>query len=238
MSGHGCHHPISLTSAPLSKSLHHRLRLPPASPFFPFLPSPPPHSSHHHHLSLPVKTSAFPRRSDLFPNPLCHHLTSPDAQRAGTRLAAAVEAVPPPEHQRPILSLLSVFGGKKRRRREEGGGGKEKERLTDPIPPLKIRRLELYAFHGDVRGLLTIGYKARQKPKPKVEVLLPSPYASMRITVGTSLFPRHPQYATQLAFGLCVILAAPPATHGCRSNTSVPLNPHKPPIPSSRYAIC
>uniref|UniRef100_A0A0E0CSN6 DUF4220 domain-containing protein n=1 Tax=Oryza meridionalis TaxID=40149 RepID=A0A0E0CSN6_9ORYZ len=56
----------------------------------------------------------------------------------------------------------------------------------------------------------------------------------MCITVGTFLFPRHPQYATQLALGLCVILAAPPATHGCRSNTFAPLNPHKPPIPSSR----
>nr|BAD31398.1 hypothetical protein [Oryza sativa Japonica Group] len=115
MSGHGCHHPISLTGAPLAKSLHHRLRLPSASPFFPFPPSPPPHSSHHHHLSLSVKTSAFPRRSDLLPYPLCHHPTSPDAQRAGTRLAAAVEAVPPPEQRRPILSLLSVFGRKKGR---------------------------------------------------------------------------------------------------------------------------
>uniref|UniRef100_A0A0E0RFF2 Uncharacterized protein n=1 Tax=Oryza rufipogon TaxID=4529 RepID=A0A0E0RFF2_ORYRU len=40
---------ISPSVAPLPLSSHHRLRLPPTSPFFPFPPSLPLHSSHHHH---------------------------------------------------------------------------------------------------------------------------------------------------------------------------------------------
>ncbi|BAH91613.1 Os02g0254866, partial [Oryza sativa Japonica Group] len=46
-SGRRRHRSISSPIASLLVSLHHRLCLPPANPFFPFPPSPPPHSNHH-----------------------------------------------------------------------------------------------------------------------------------------------------------------------------------------------
>ncbi|BAS79780.1 Os02g0616600 [Oryza sativa Japonica Group] len=102
MSGHGRHHPISLTGASQAKPSRHRVRLDEVIPFFLFPPSPPPHSNHHRHLSLPPKISSSTRRSGHLPHSLRQPPPSPGASCSGTCVAADVAAFRPPESRRPL----------------------------------------------------------------------------------------------------------------------------------------
>uniref|UniRef100_A0A0E0QEU4 Uncharacterized protein n=1 Tax=Oryza rufipogon TaxID=4529 RepID=A0A0E0QEU4_ORYRU len=96
------------------------LLLPCLFPFTIGFASLPTSTSHHrHHHSRPELSSCCCRSGHpLFS--LCLPPTFPDAQRAGTRLAAAVEAVQPPKHRRPApLPLCCCSGEETEGRREE-----------------------------------------------------------------------------------------------------------------------
>ncbi|KAB8081519.1 hypothetical protein EE612_002789, partial [Oryza sativa] len=93
---------------------------------FSYFPSPLATSTSHqrHHQSRPELSSCCRCSSHpLFS--LCFPPTSPDAQRAGTRLAAAVEAVQPPKHRRPVPFPLCCCSGEETEGRRGTGGRRD-----------------------------------------------------------------------------------------------------------------
>uniref|UniRef100_A0A0D9Z9S4 Uncharacterized protein n=1 Tax=Oryza glumipatula TaxID=40148 RepID=A0A0D9Z9S4_9ORYZ len=146
MSGHWCHRPISLTGASQAKPLRHQLRLAEVVPFFLFsLSFSHCHKHYRHHHSRPELSSCCRR----FGHPLfslCLPPTSPDVQRAGTRLTAAVEAVQPPKHRCPVpLPLCCCSGEETEERREER---EEEEETYDKWAPLHNRTASFISIQG------------------------------------------------------------------------------------------
>ncbi|BAH93024.1 Os05g0243900, partial [Oryza sativa Japonica Group] len=100
--------------------------------FSPFPSSSTSKSTHHRHHPCRLEVSPCRRRSGYISLPLGQPPTSPGARRSGTRVAAAVEAVHPPEHRRPS-SPFSLFARleEKKKQKKEGGRRKRKEEETN-----------------------------------------------------------------------------------------------------------
>uniref|UniRef100_A0A0E0NXF4 Uncharacterized protein n=1 Tax=Oryza rufipogon TaxID=4529 RepID=A0A0E0NXF4_ORYRU len=145
MSGHWCHRPISLNGASQAKPLRHQLRLAEVVPFFLFpLSFSHCHKHYRHHHSRPELSSCC-RCSGHPLFSLCLPPTSPDVQRAGTRLTATVEAVQPPKHWRPVpLPLCCCSGEETEERREE----REEEETYDKWAPLHNRIASFISIQG------------------------------------------------------------------------------------------
>uniref|UniRef100_A0A0E0RFX0 Uncharacterized protein n=1 Tax=Oryza rufipogon TaxID=4529 RepID=A0A0E0RFX0_ORYRU len=151
------------------------------------------------------------------------------------------------------LSLCVLLHGKKERRRKMTGGRRRKKRKrkikTDRWAPaqspcLLNRRSDSTTKKPSV-GTLRLPWGCSRFTIPDVGPLVVKPGKTQ--THGRSAAPGTPRLdayncqsftipststarRTISSRALCD-LSRSAATHGCRSNTSAPLNPHKPPIP-------
>uniref|UniRef100_A0A0E0BJK3 Uncharacterized protein n=1 Tax=Oryza glumipatula TaxID=40148 RepID=A0A0E0BJK3_9ORYZ len=131
------------------------------------------------------------------------HVMPPASPRFGHRRAGAPLVLSSP-------SLAANRRGEERRREEEGEE-KEKERLTGPdVEPLVVKS-----------GKTQIQGRSAAPGTPRLDA-----YNGRSFTIPSTSIARR----TVSSLALCDPSRSV-ATHGCRSNTSTPLNLHKSPIP-------